>query len=104
MTSKPKPRANIPVSAIPSALRKLKRRLNEVQGTPDPIEGTTDIYGDAPIIANKVNATIDEVFGAGTADAKDFEIDEHWFTPGYGPTKWHEKVECFVAPTTARLR
>jgi len=91
----PRPRANVPLANIPAALRKLKRRLDDVEGMPDPI-GVTDVYTDANIIANKVNATIDEVFGADTADAADFHINEHWFTPNWGPTEWHEKLDVFV--------
>jgi hypothetical protein len=72
MASKPeaktesrRPRANVPLSAIPSALRKLKRRLEEIEALPTPME-RTDIAGVAHVLANKVNATIDDVFGVGS--------------------------------------
>jgi uncharacterized protein (TIGR02391 family) len=61
-----------------------------------PKEGVTDIPGAAHILANNVNATIDEVFGVGTADAGDFQVDERWFTPRFVPTKWAVRLEAFT--------
>jgi hypothetical protein len=54
------------------------------------------IPGSSTLIANNVNATIDEVFGQGTADAKDFWVDRFWFMLNYGPTDWNEKIEGFA--------
>jgi uncharacterized protein (TIGR02391 family) len=49
----------------------------------------------ATMIANKVNATIDDVFGQETADAIDFWVDREWFRVPY-TSKWEEKVEDFA--------
>jgi uncharacterized protein (TIGR02391 family) len=51
--------------------------------------------GSATLIASKTNATLDEVFGQGTADAADFEIDRLWFYPTYGPTSREVNVQVF---------
>lgn len=73
-----RPRSKISLQAIPSALRKLNRRLDEFRALniPGPQE---DLTGLAMQIANKVNDTLDDVFGQGTADAYDFGIEEIWF-------------------------
>jgi uncharacterized protein (TIGR02391 family) len=90
-----RPRANISRAAIPSAIRKLTRRLSELLELEAP-KPHADISGMATLIANKINATIDEVFGQGTADAKDFWIDRYWFALSYGPSSWEEKAERFA--------
>jgi hypothetical protein len=36
-------------------------------------------YGAAKIIANKVNGTVDDVFGIDSAEAIDFRIKDSWF-------------------------
>jgi uncharacterized protein (TIGR02391 family) len=91
----PRPRADISTSEIPSALRKLARRMAELRGI-TALEPDADRHGMSLIIANTVNATVDDVFGAGTADAKDFYVDKGWFTPSHAPTSWEEKCERFM--------
>ena len=73
-----RPRSKISFQAIPSALRKLNRRLDEFRALnpPGPQE---DITGLAMRIAHKVNDTLDGVFGQGTADAYEFGIESPWF-------------------------
>lgn len=66
------PRANVALANIPSAIRKLTRRLNELKELAP--ERDADLSGIARVVANKVNATIDEVFGEDTAEAKVFRI------------------------------
>jgi hypothetical protein len=80
---------------IPSGIRKLSKRLNELReiGSIDPDD---DRAGMALILANEINATVDDVFGQETAEAKDFRIDKNWFTPSYGPTNWDVKAETFL--------
>jgi uncharacterized protein (TIGR02391 family) len=68
-----RPRAYIALSNIPSAIRKLTRRLNELRDLAS--EPDTDFAGVAKVVATKVNATIEEVFGEDTQEAKDFHID-----------------------------
>ena len=66
-------RSNISFGAIPSALQKLNRRLTELNelGTLEPKD---DISHTSKLIADKVNATLDEVFGQNTVDADEFWI------------------------------
>jgi uncharacterized protein (TIGR02391 family) len=89
-----RPRANIPLTDIPLAIRKLTRRLNELRELTAP-EPDADVSGMARVLANKVNATIEEVFGEDTAEARDFHVDRLWFQITYAPASWSEKVEVF---------
>jgi uncharacterized protein (TIGR02391 family) len=89
------PRADVSIALIPSSIRKLTKRLEETRKI-TALEPEGDRYGMASIIANKINATIDDVFGVGTADAKDFHIDKAWFTPSYGPTSEEAKEQIFM--------
>src|SRR5260221_804702 len=83
------PRAYIALADIPSAIRKLTRRLTELRElVPEP---DADLFGIARVVANRVNATLDEVFGEDTAEARDFRIDRLWFWTNFEP----EKVEAF---------
>lgn len=88
------PRADIPFGKIPSAIAKLERRLQEVAEIRPPNEGD-DTFGSALLIANKVNATVEDIFGNDTADRRDFYIDKGWFTPSFGPTDWRYKQQLF---------
>ena len=82
----PLPRADIPFGKIPSAIAKLERRLQELAEIQPPNE-EDDIYGEALLIASKVNATVEDIFGSNTADRKDFHIEKQWFMPSFGPTE-----------------
>jgi uncharacterized protein (TIGR02391 family) len=89
-------RANISISAIPSAIRKLKRRLDDVERV-DLATAMDDSTASASLLCNKVNATIDEVFGNRAADVSDFTIEAKWFLPYWGaatPTR-EERLEIF---------
>jgi hypothetical protein len=61
-------RAKIPAARIPSSIEKLKRRLAELA---DPEFRQHDVFGEAKITANRVNATIDDVFGVDSVEALD---------------------------------
>jgi uncharacterized protein (TIGR02391 family) len=79
-----RPRAKISPAAIPSAVEKLSRRLRELRELdlqeiePDTYE-EIDLSGMAKIQADKINATIDDVFGTETAEAIDFRVRRSWF-------------------------
>lgn len=94
------PRAKIAVGAIPAKIKKLERRLSDLDET-NPHQ-TRDPVGDAKRIAAAINATMDDVFGVGTADAADFRVDSKWFWVIYSQHQ-HEVVEDF-AKGLARAR
>jgi len=71
----------------------LNRRLTELRTASTPHPGE-DINHAGALIANKINATLDEVFGQGTADARDFWIEAAWFR--VMSMDWEEKVQGFV--------
>ena len=87
------PRSNISHGKIPSAIQKLNRRLTELRTASTPHPGE-DINHAGTLIANKINATLDEVFGQGTADARDFWIEAAWFR--VMSMDGEEKVQGFV--------
>jgi uncharacterized protein (TIGR02391 family) len=87
------PRATISLSAIPLALQKLNRRLGELEGEKVLEEGKTDIPGLITLMTNKINATIDDVFGVGTAEAADFWVESSSFR-GFS-ANWGDRVEAF---------
>ncbi len=75
----PLPRAELSPAEIPGAIRKLDRRLEELtKRAQEPYHPETD-SNDARLISNSINATMEEIFGVGTADAKDFKIYPNWF-------------------------
>jgi uncharacterized protein (TIGR02391 family) len=86
-------RSSISLGAIPSALNKLNRRLTELNevGTP---EFKDDISHMSKLIADKVNATLDDVFGQNTVDADEFWIQYSWFQAM--TTNWEERKKGFV--------
>jgi uncharacterized protein (TIGR02391 family) len=71
------PRIKLSLKDIPAAVKKLERRLIELKGL--RLYGDMDWFGEAARIVASVNATIDEVFGQGTADASDFRVNSRWF-------------------------
>jgi uncharacterized protein (TIGR02391 family) len=75
-----RPRAKISTAQIPAAIRKLTRRIDELEEIERIEDAGGDFYGAAKIIANKVNATIDDIFGTESAEAIDFRIKYQWFT------------------------
>lgn len=85
------PRAAITVGTIPSKIKKLERRLSDLDEVkPHQIQ---DYSGDASRIAASINATMDDVFGVGTADAADFRVNWRWFWTF--SSRQHEEVEGF---------
>jgi uncharacterized protein (TIGR02391 family) len=70
----------------------LKRRLGELNEV-KPKMGD-DLIGMAKFIANKINATVDEVFGQGTEDAADFEISNQWFV--VFSDNWQDRIQGFL--------
>jgi uncharacterized protein (TIGR02391 family) len=91
----PRPRADLALSVVPAAIRKLERRLDELKQIRPPNEGD-DVYGIASVIAIKINGTLDEVFGAETADKYDFAIDPNSFTPNFAPASWQYQRDLFI--------
>ena len=83
------PRATVSASQVPAGIRKLTSRGKSVSSTP-----ITDHYGQAKIIANKINATLDDVFAEGTAETSDFQVDKGWFT-FFNSKTFNEKLEDF---------
>lgn len=71
------PRIKVSLKDIPAAVKKLERRLTELNGL--RLNGDMDWFGEAARIVASVNATIDEVFGQETADASDFRVNSRWF-------------------------
>jgi uncharacterized protein (TIGR02391 family) len=73
-----RPRAKISPAAVPSAVRKLNRRLNQLREI-ERFDEKFDFFGMAKIQADKVNAVINDVFGTETAEAIDFRVKHEWF-------------------------
>jgi hypothetical protein len=69
-----RPRAYISLAEIPTALRKLTRRLDELRNLEGP-KPDTDFVGLSRLIADRINTTIEEVFGDDTAEARRFQVD-----------------------------
>jgi hypothetical protein len=69
-----RPRANILLAAIPTFLRKLTRRLDELRNL-EELKPDTDFVGLSRRIADRINITIEEVFGDDTAEARWFQVD-----------------------------
>jgi uncharacterized protein (TIGR02391 family) len=83
-----RPRAYIALANIPSGIRKLSRRVDELKEL--AVTRDSDLLGIAKVVANKANATIEDVFGDDTAEAKSFHIDRLSFW-----SMEHDKVETF---------
>ncbi|WP_315742434.1 MULTISPECIES: TIGR02391 family protein [unclassified Bradyrhizobium] len=86
------PRATIAVGAIPALIKKLERRLSDLDDV--RAHQVKDHVGDGKRIAASINATMDDVFGVGTADAADFRVDSKWFWSFYSEHQ-HQKLEDF---------
>jgi uncharacterized protein (TIGR02391 family) len=82
---------------IPSAVRKLTRRLNELRELELPGKNAdpSTIAKLLAIQTNRVNATIDEVFGDDTAEAKEFRVDPILIFADFFSTSWDELVQRF---------
>jgi hypothetical protein len=88
-------RAVLSLGSIPAAVRKLRRRLEELRDI-SSLEHESDLGGLALILANKMNATIDDVLGSDTADAHDFQVNRNWFLPSWGPLDWEQRLKIFM--------
>lgn len=53
-----------------------------------------DLLGTARRIASSINATMDDVFGVGTADSADFNIDPGWFW-NINSDRGYEEIQDF---------
>jgi hypothetical protein len=73
-----RPRAYISLAEIPTALHKLTRRLDELRNLQEP-NPDTDFVGLSRLIADRINTTIEEVFGDDTAMARRFQVDRLFF-------------------------
>lgn len=74
----PKGPADIPLRAIPDAIRKLERRLNEFQEF-DPAKFDGDLYDQAERLCSKLSATLAEVFGPNTLEFERVEMSPSSF-------------------------
>jgi|SRR6516162_1110207 hypothetical protein len=83
------PRAYVALADIPSGIRKLSRRVDELKEL--AVTRHSDFLSIAKVVATKVNATIEEVFGHDTAEASSFHIDQLSFWSRVE----HDKVEAF---------
>jgi uncharacterized protein (TIGR02391 family) len=87
------PRASIGLGTIPSSIKKLERRLADLaEVIPHQVKDRTS---DASRIAASINATMDDIFGAETADAADFRVTSKWFWVSYTVNE-HELVADFA--------
>ena len=68
-----RPRAHIGLSDIPSAIRKLTRRLEDLEEFAS-VGRDTDLFGTAKVISAKINETVEDVFGDDTQEAKRFSV------------------------------
>jgi uncharacterized protein (TIGR02391 family) len=59
---------------------------------PDEVK---DCSGTGQRIAGSVNATMDDIFGVGTADTADFYVDASWFWNVYSDFR-HEEIQDFA--------
>jgi uncharacterized protein (TIGR02391 family) len=87
-----RPRAKIALQSIPFALKKLERRLSELSDV-NPTK-VPDWHNAGARIAVRINATMDDIFGQGTADAYDFSVDDNWFVQTWS-TQPDEDVAAF---------
>ena len=85
-----RPRAFISPAEIPTALHKLTRRLDALRNLEEP-KPDTDFLGLSRLITDRINTTIDEVFGDDTAEARLFQVDRLSFLSSV-PSK---RVEAF---------
>lgn len=91
----PLPRADIEPQAVPGLIRRLERRLAEVQRHAAIPRNQLPPDGAGNILAANINATMDEVFGAGTADAQDFRVHASSFWANRtNPSELH-RIDAF---------
>jgi hypothetical protein len=84
-----RPRAHIGLSDIPSAIRKLTRRLEDLEKLASAGRDT-DLFGIAKVISTKINETVEDVFGDDTQEAKRFSVRLSSFLIG-----GHPEIEGF---------
>lgn len=91
--------SNIPLHAIPGAIRKLEKRLSEIQST-DPAQYKGDFDDLARSLCSKLNATAVDVFGAATSEAERLSMETSSFIYlvmvfGGEPTPRHREIQAF---------
>ena len=72
-----RPRARVALQTIPLAIKKLERRLSELDEI--DVGRSVDWTNEAQRMITSINAAMDDVFGQGTADAHDFSISGNSF-------------------------
>jgi uncharacterized protein (TIGR02391 family) len=72
-------RSEITVGAIPSGIRKIEKRITELEGVDEQHHDRLPPDGLANILANEINATMHDVFGLNTMEATEFEVKNSWF-------------------------
>ena len=92
----PLPRADISAADIPDSIRKLERRLGELETrSKQPYDPDKDT-NDARLLAASINATIEEIFGVGTADSKDFKVQPFWFWSNLDRSSRQDGISAFI--------
>lgn len=93
--SAPPPRhATISAQELPDAVDKMKRRLTELRGLPLP-GNEDDLSAAALTIATKVNATLVDVYGAGTVEAEEARVNPTHFAAMFAPCPWPDELEIY---------
>jgi uncharacterized protein (TIGR02391 family) len=92
----PLPRADISVADIPDSIRKLERRLGDLETrSKQPYDPDRDT-NDARLLSASINATIEEIFGVGTADSKDFKVQTFWFWSNLVRSSRQDGISAFI--------
>jgi len=85
--------ATISTAQLPAAIQKLRRRLEDVKATTPNTQD--EISACAYTIADKVNATFRDVYGAGTVEANEATLKASNFFSMAGLTSFHERLNHF---------
>src|SRR5271163_1269108 len=94
-TSGPPHRSEIRPHEVPGGIRKLERRLQDIaqaRALPPQEKRAT---GRGTLLAKSINATLDDVFGAGTAETKDFKVLGAWFWSTLLNASPAHEIQCF---------
>lgn len=91
----PQRHAEVSLATLPNAIRKLKKRLEEVQAITPRTD--SDFSPLAQTIAEKVNATFSEIYGADTVEAAEAKVMPRNFQPMFAPCSSEDKLRIFNA-------
>lgn len=92
-SSQPKKHANISLSDLPEAVRKLNRRLEEVRAASPRNED--EISTLAQTIVDKVNATFSEIYGPDTVEYAENRASDSGFYPMVFPCSFSDELRSF---------